>query len=120
MKNTILILISVLLNCAAQIAMKKGMIGVGEVGSARIFVEAFPRMVLNVFLWASLFCYVISILLWMVVLSRVDVSFAYPFLSIGYIVSSIAGYFLFGENVSLNRIIGILIICVGVVLISRS
>jgi multidrug transporter EmrE-like cation transporter len=56
----------------------------------------------------------------MAVLSRVEVSFAYPFLSIGYVVVAIVGYYFFNESLTLTRILGILIICVGVYLISRS
>jgi multidrug transporter EmrE-like cation transporter len=54
------------------------------------------------------------------VLSRVEVSFAYPLLSVGYIVTAIAGYYLFQENLSITRIAGILIICVGVYFVTKS
>ena len=65
-------------------------------------------------------CYALSILLWMAVLSKVEVSFAYPFLSIGYVVAAVVGYYFFGESLSVIRIVGIVIICIGVYLISRS
>ena len=55
----------------------------------------------------------------MLVLSKVEVSFAYPFLSIGYVVTAFAGYWLLGESLSVMRIVGILVICIGVYLISR-
>lgn len=115
------ILVSVLLNCSAQLCMKKGMMLVGEVtGGIQGMLAAFPNMITNVYLWASGVCYVVSILLWLVVLSKVDVSYAYPFLSIGYILSAVVGYFAFQEAVTPMRIAGIIVICVGVVLISRS
>lgn len=119
--NIVFILSSVLLNASAQLFMRKGMLKVGEIGFGfTTLLTAFPSMILNVYLWISLICYAISILLWMVVLSKVQVSFAYPFLSIGYIVAAILGYLLFSENLSLLRISGILVICFGVFLISRS
>lgn len=117
--NLVLIVLSVLLNSFAQILMRKGMLNVGLVGLTNL-VSYLPSMATNLFLWGSIFCYGISVLLWMVVLSRVEVSFAYPFLSIGYIVAAVIAYYTLGENISLIRMIGIAFICVGVVLISRS
>ena len=51
---------------------------------------------------AGLLCYVVSVAVWLLVLSRVEVSFAYPLLSVGYIVNAVAGYYLFQENLSLT------------------
>ena len=116
-----LIIVSVVLNCAAQLCMKRGMMGIGEItGGIQGFLLALPNMIANAYLWLSLVCYGISIVMWMVVLSKADVSYAYPFLSIGYILSAVVGYYAFGENVTLTRIAGIIVICIGVVLISRS
>ena len=53
-------------------------------------------------------------------LSRVEVSFAYPILSVGYIVVAIAGYFLLDESLGWSRILGIFVIILGVYLVSRS
>lgn len=118
--NLILILISVLLNCGAQILMKKGMLIVGQVSGIGGLLSAIPKMIMNTYLWGAMLLYAVSILIWMVVLSKVEVSYAYPFLSIGYVLSAVIGYFYFSEAVSPVRIVGILIICIGVVLISRS
>lgn len=121
MRTIGIILLSVLLNCAAQICMKSGMLAVGEInGGLQGFLAAIPQMVTNVALWGSAACYILSIALWLVVLSKVDVSYAYPFLSIGYVLSAIAGYFLFSEHITPIRIAGIVVICIGVILISRS
>ena len=120
MRILLLILASVLLNCTAQICMKSGMLIVGEISGVRGSVEAIPRMAASPALWGSVFCYVVSIALWLVVLSEVDVSYAYPFLSIGYILSAVAGHFLFAESITPLRIAGIAVICLGVGLISRS
>ena len=116
-----LILLSVFLNSSAQISMKKGMMIVGEItGGVQGFVAVLPNMITNIYLWISAICYMMSIVLWLVVLSKTDVSYAYPFLSIGYVLSVIVGYFAFHEAVTSIRVIGIAVICVGVVLISRS
>lgn len=117
--NYVLILSSVLLNCLAQIFMRKGMLAVGQVGLSGLMSNAI-NMLLNIWLWGAMACYAISILLWMVVLSKVQVSFAYPFLSIGYIVAAILGYFWLGETLDGYKIAGIIIICIGICVLSRS
>lgn len=117
--NIVLILLSVLLNCAAQLLIRKGMLVEGEVGVQNMLSHV-ESMITNLWLWGAMFCYALSILLWMSVLSKVEVSYAYPFLSVGYVVSAVAGYALFNENLSPIRIAGIIVICIGVILISRS
>lgn len=117
--NIILILVSVLLNCTAQLCIRKGMLLVGETGMSNVITNL-GVMVTNIWLWGAMICYALSILLWMAVLSKVEVSFAYPFLSIGYVVAAVVGYYFFGESLSVIRIVGIVIICIGVYLISRS
>ena len=117
--NIVLILLSVLLNCAAQLLIRKGMLVEGEVGMQNMLSHV-GSMITNLWLWGAMLCYGLSILLWMSVLSKVEVSYAYPFLSVGYVVSAVAGYALFNENLSPVRIAGIIVICIGVILISRS
>jgi multidrug transporter EmrE-like cation transporter len=57
---------------------------------------------------------------WILALSRVEVSIAYPMLSIGYLVNAIAAYMLFGEAVGVQRLVGIGIIILGVYVVARS
>lgn len=83
-------------------------------------VSHLGTMIANIWLWGAMLCYAVSILLWMSVLSKVEVSYAYPFLSVGYVLSAVAGYLLFSENITPIRVVGIVVICVGVILISRS
>ena len=78
------------------------------------------KVLTNIFLLSGMTCYAISILLWMVVLSRVNVSVAYPLLSIGYIVTAIMAYFLFGETLTLQKVAGIIVICIGVWLLTQT
>ena len=119
MNNILMILGSVLLNAAAQLLIRKGMLEVGAVGVNNI-MQNLGSMITNLWLWGAMLSYAISILMWMSVLSKVEVSYAYPFLSVGYIMAAIAGYALFNEHLSMTRIAGILVICIGVILISRS
>jgi multidrug transporter EmrE-like cation transporter len=120
MKSIFLILISVSLNAGAQVLMRRGMIQVGEVSSGASLLKALPLMAGNVFLWLALLSYGISIVTWMIVLSRVEVSFAYAFLSLGFVFVTVIGYFLFNEHVTLIRVIGIALVCAGVFFVSRS
>jgi len=116
-----LILGGVMLNCAAQLFIKKGMMVNGEVFvNPTSIAQSIIPMLKNIYLWFGMFCYGISVFLWMIVLSKVDVSYAYPFLSIGYVFAAIIGFLFFGELFSMVRVAGIAVICTGVWLISRS
>ena len=85
MKNMILILSGVLLNAFAQIALKQGMRQFGTLSCDWSGVIACGwRVGTNPFVVLGLGMYVVSVGVWLVVLSRVDVSFAYPMLSVGY------------------------------------
>ncbi len=57
---------------------------------------------------------------WILGLSRVDVSVAYPLLSMGYVVNALAAWWLFGEVITLQRVVGIAVILIGVVIVARS
>ena len=116
-----LILSGVLLNAAAQLALKQGMRIVGPFAfSLENVMPVGVRVVLNPFVITGLLCYVVSVVVWLMALSRVDVSYAYPFLSVGYIVTAFAGQIFFGEAVGSVRWAGIITICLGVYLITRS
>jgi multidrug transporter EmrE-like cation transporter len=116
-----LILVGVLLNAIAQILLKKGMLSIGYFEFH--FENFFPiikKVTNNLYILSGLTSYVISVAVWLLVLARVEVSYAYPFLSVGYVVVTVMGYFIFQENLSWMRVIGIAVIIVGVLLLSRS
>ena len=116
-----LIMLGVLLNAAAQLFLKEGMRRIGHFEFVWANIVPITMQVAgNVFVLGGLLCYVISVVVWLLVLSRVEVSFAYPLLSVGYIVNAVAGYYLFHENLSMTRVTGILIICVGVYFVTKS
>ncbi|AKP72810.1 4-amino-4-deoxy-L-arabinose transferase [Piscirickettsia salmonis] len=119
--NIVIILLSVMLNAAAQIFLKLGMERIG-----RISLEHIPHVLplaykaaTNPFIIAGFACYAVSLVTWMVVLSRVAVSYAYPMLSVGYIVTAVAGYYLFSEPLTVTRVLGIIVIILGVILINQ-
>lgn len=119
-----MILAGVLLNAGAQLLLKAGTRAIGVIGADGAAGHALLQTAVNVafqpFIVAGLFCYVLSVGIWIVALSRVDVSVAYPMLSIGYVVNAFAAYWLFGEVLTPMRIAGITVILIGVVMISRT
>lgn len=116
-----LILLGVFLNAFAQIALKQGMRTIGHFAfSLENVLPIGTRVMVNPFVLAGLFAYVISVLVWLMALSRVEVSYAYPLLSVGYIVAAFAGQVLFHEALTPVRWAGILVICFGVFLVTRS
>jgi len=116
-----LILSGVLLNAIAQLALKASVSGMGELSvDLHTAVPVFSRLATEPWLWVGLFCYGISVIVWILALSRVDVTIAYPMLSIGYIVNALAAGPLLGEALTGSRLIGIGIIIVGVFVLSRS
>jgi len=119
MKNVLLILTSVSLNAGAQILMRKGMLQIGEVSFTSSLLKTLSQMATSAFLWLSLSCYGMSILIWMMVLSRVEVSFAYAFSSLGYVLVTVMGVIVLKEHISIFRIAGIAVVCIGVILVAK-
>lgn len=117
MLNFFVILGSVILNAAAQLFLKQG----AEVLNQRnAFENIFSIVFLNPHIISGLLCYMVSVLLWIYALSKVDVSVAYPMISIGFIINVIAAWYLFNEPLDLIKLTGIFFIILGVLLISRS
>ena len=116
-----LILCGVLLNAAAQLLLKAGTLQVGRFAfEAANIVPIGLRLATEPHILGGLACYVVSVVVWILALSRVEVSVAYPMLSIGYLVNAIAAWSLFGENVTAGRIVGIGVIIVGVCIVAWS
>jgi multidrug transporter EmrE-like cation transporter len=116
-----LILFSVSLNALAQIFLRKAAVGLGgEALALDRLVSTATALAINPFLLLGMFCYAISIAIWIAVLARVEVSVAYPFLSIGYVIVVFAGLVFLGEDVTLLRVVGVTLICAGLVCIFQS
>jgi multidrug transporter EmrE-like cation transporter len=117
----LLILIGVLLNATAQLLLKAGTNSIGHFAfTADNILPIGWRLATQPYIFGGLSCYVVSVVIWIMALSRVDVSVAYPMLSIGYVVNAIAAWFLFGESITLAKLAGIGIIILGVFIVSRA
>jgi multidrug transporter EmrE-like cation transporter len=110
----------VLLNAGAQLLLKAGTNAIGVITLTRDnWMAMLWRMAHTGPFIVGVACYGVSLVVWIMGLSRVPVSVAYPLLSLGYIVNAIAAHFLFGEAVSAVRWLGIGLVIVGVFLIAR-
>ena len=119
--SLVLILLTVTTNAAAQIMLKRGMMQLGpleEVGSNPVYIVL--GVVFNPWVFAGLTTFVVSMASHLIVLSRVQLSFAYPFLSLAYVIVAAYAFFVFGEDVGVLRIAGIALICAGTIFISMS
>ena len=115
------ILISVLAGGVGQVILKKGM---GAMGPLTLSVSELGsilwRMATSPYVVIGLGIYALGTILWLTALSRIDLSYAYPFASLGYVIMLFASWQLFHENISLLRLVGCVIVVLGVVLISRT
>ncbi len=116
-----LILTGVLLNAAAQLLLKAGTTRIGEFQfSLENIVPIGMKIATQWPIIGGLACYGISVVVWIMALSRVPVSLAYPMLSIGYIVNAFAAWWLFGESLTAQKLVGIAVIIVGVWLVAKA
>lgn len=115
------IILSVCMSAVAQLLLKGGMSSVSvqrALAQGPSFKAAFDVFT-NIGVLSGLFVYFASALVWLIVLSKVEVSLAYPFVSLGLVLTAVMGHVLFGEALSTQRIIGIMLVCVGVAVLAR-
>jgi multidrug transporter EmrE-like cation transporter len=116
------IITGVLLNAAAQLLLKAGTNAMG--GAIHLTADNWFATGLKVAtqlpILAGLACYAVSLVVWIIGLSRTDVTIAYPMLSLGYVVSAAGAWMFLGEAVSAQRLLAIAVIMVGVALLART
>lgn len=115
-----LILISVFLGALGQILVKLGAVNLQLNFAGINLFKSLGAIITNLPVMLGIISYGVSFLLWIKVLSKVELSYAYPMVSIGYVLVMIFSYFLFKENISLLRILGVVCIIVGVILVAKS
>ncbi|AMP09697.1 small Multidrug Resistance family protein [Collimonas arenae] len=115
------ILAGVCLNAVAQLLLKAGTNAIGVIHlTPQNWFATGIKLATQLPILGGLTCYVISVGVWIIGLSRVDVTIAYPMLSMGYIISAVGAWYFLGEAISAQRLLAIGIIIVGVVLLTRS
>lgn len=116
-----LIITGVVLNAAAQLSLKAGTNAVGhfEFQSQNI-IPVGMQLAFQPYIVGGMVCYAISLVVWIMALSRVPVSVAYPMLAIGYLINALVAWQWLGEALSAQKLLGISFIIIGVVLITKS
>lgn len=116
-----LILVSVTLAAVAQVTLKTGMNHVTDAngGELALNAESLRQIATQVWVWAGLAIFAVSAVLWLFALSRADLSFAYPFAALGYVIIVIASILFLDEHVQPVTWVGIVLIVAGIVLIAQ-
>lgn len=116
-----LILLTVTLSACAQLALK---LGVAKPPMAMALqsgiMDAMVAAALSPLIWLGLTIYGLSVAMWLWVLSKVDLSVAYPFVGLSFLVTMAFGAFLLDESVTPLRIVGTLLIASGCILVGKS
>ena len=121
MLTLILILIPTVTGVAGQLLLKVGM---SQLGALEISVAAIPsliaRIILSPYIIVGLAIYFGGVFFWLLALNRADLSYVYPFASLSYVLITLASWLLLHEAVPPLRWIGLVVICIGVMLVARS
>jgi multidrug transporter EmrE-like cation transporter len=122
MKTAIIyILISVLASTMGQLLLKKGMNNMGSITlNSNQFLSTVWKMVTNPYVFIGLAIYFAGTVFWLAALSRVDLSYAYPFASLSYMIMLVASWIMFNEKITPSRLLGTVVIGIGVLLIYRN
>ena len=115
-----LILLSILSGVAGQTVIKMGVSQPGASEAATGLFSLVNMIVRSPLVLLGLVLYGIGALAWIAVLSRVDLSVAYPFLALNFILVTLSSLLFLGENVPALRWVGVLVICSGILLVARS
>jgi len=113
------ILACVVLGVFGQLSMKKGMNNVGFVSITDLFGMKFFEIIFEKYVLMGIVLYMIGSVLWLVVLSQAELSYAYPLISLGYVFTAILAKVLFNESLTFFRMFGIILIVSGVFFIMR-
>ena len=118
----LLILVNVLLTSLAQVVLKAGMSTQAVLGSldGGIRLASVGTVFTSPFVILGLVMYFASAFIWLIVLSKVEVSLAYPFVGLGFIVTMVLGAMVHGDAVGFTRVLGTLLVATGVVVLARS
>lgn len=116
MQNIILILASIIMGAVGQILLK---VGANRLDGIALTLSGLLSIARNSYILIGLVLFGTSFLLWVKVLTRNDLSYVYPMVSLSYIIIILASRFLFGEPFTTNKIIGIAAIISGVFIINK-
>lgn len=117
----ILVFISVAAMTAAQLLLKKGLIAAGQFPqNFSQLIPFFLKVYTNPYVISAVFLTILTALAWVLAVSRTQLSFVYPFMALSYVFVALFSLLFFKEDVGVLRWLGIIVICAGVFLVSRS
>jgi multidrug transporter EmrE-like cation transporter len=118
--SLLLILVSTLFGVAGQTSLKLGLSKPGVAESATGVVALVGLIFKSPLVMLGLAFYALGALAWIAVLSKLDLSVAYPFLALNFVFVTVASRFILGETVPPLRWLGILVIITGILLVAKS
>lgn len=113
--NLILLTISVILGASGQLFFKKAS---DSISKGEAIMQFYIQILQSPFLWAGLFCYGISAVIWFKILAHFELSFARSFVGVGYIITAIFAVVFLNEKITMIRWIAIFLITSGVILLT--
>jgi len=121
MTNLMPLLLATILGVVGQLLLKQGML---QLGAVQLDATSIPatiwRMATSPYVFGGLLVYGPGIFFWLVFISRVPLSYSYPFVSLGIVLGFLAAWGIFHESIPPMRWFGMLIVCLGVILVARS
>jgi multidrug transporter EmrE-like cation transporter len=116
-----LILVSVTLAAIAQVTLKAGINHVTDANGGQLALngDSLKQIAAQVWVWAGLAIFAVSAVLWLFALSRANLSFAYPFAALGYVIIVIASILFLNEHVQPITWVGMALIVAGILLIAQ-
>ena len=119
MSSIILIFITIILAVTGQFLLKKVMNKIGNISISQISSNLL-KIFTNVYILTALLIFIIAFLLWLTILSKFDLSFAYPLVAVGYILTALISFIFLKENLTIMRWLGIFLIATGSYIITRT
>jgi len=117
----LLVLIAVVLASFGQVAMKVGMMRVGDLGGPGLqFLLNLIKAIFTPYVFLGFFLYAVSSLFWLMVLKQAKLSYAYPLIASTYVIVLFLSWVFFQERITLVRLAGVALICIGVVFVAKS
>jgi len=119
--NIVIILLSILMSSTAHIFLKKGMmVHAQNAETQHEIVRLVWSIGTNPWVMGGMFLHVSALVVWLWALSKVDISFAYPFIALGYVLVSAMAWIWLGEAISSMRMLGMVIIILGIFVLARA
>ena len=119
-KILILIVITVIIKSFADLLFKKGLISIGIDSIGQNASTLILKYLSSIFMWSGLLLYIFTFFIWIIILSKIELSLVYPIQAAGYVLVPVIAILFLNESVSFLRWIGVISIIIGICLLSRS